>query len=358
MRGSNSNARSARGWQRSLTTPGSQCSPLGCHDPRKRKPTVKDTGAVPWSCGRPVGRGERGICPSAGEQCASPGTDSRLLAPPHRAPYVRLLGWTRSSPPTGPLERVDPDPCPLCLLRRGRLAVRAPRSPAAAGRRGRRRRRQGPAPPAVPLRAGHASLGQARGQGRPGSRSRSGPLSRPAPGRRDRSRRPLRRLRRGGAPGQPGGRLRRCSPPSVLSWLPDRSPLGRGGRPLLFARFFYIAEAHPFAWAFDDEDTATEPPRYHRRPRSRWWFPDTESYADPEVPVRRRSSTPGSTAWARSSRPWVGRPAHRVPPRASLGPVEDVPFMVEAEPGIWRLLEPDDSRLPAVLAQGDKGLAW
>jgi SAM-dependent methyltransferase len=74
----------------------------------------------------------------------------------------------------------------------------------------------------------------------------------------------------------------------VLSWLPDvprwAEVVAHFVRP---GGFFYIAEAHPFAWAFDDEDTATELRlRYHYWPSQEpLVFSDTESYADPEVPV-------------------------------------------------------------------------
>jgi SAM-dependent methyltransferase len=136
----------------------------------------------------------------------------------------------------------------------------------------------------------------------------------------------------------------------VLSWLPDvprwAEVVAHFVRP---GGFFYIAEAHPFAWAFDDEDTATELRlRYHYWPSQEpLVFSDTESYADPEVPVE----APVEYAWQHSmgeivtslasaglrieylhEHPWV--------------PWKMFPFMVEAEPGIWRLPEPDDSRLP------------
>ena len=93
----------------------------------------------------------------------------------------------------------------------------------------------------------------------------------------------------------------------ALNWLPD---LPRWAEVVAhFVRpggFFYIAEAHPFAWTFDDDDTATELRlRYHYWPSpDPLVFPNEGSYADPTPPWRSRSSTPGSTAWARSSPRW------------------------------------------------------
>src|SRR4029450_5408503 len=86
----------------------------------------------------------------------------------------------------------------------------------------------------------------------------------------------------------------------ALNWLPD---LPRWAEVVAhFVRpggFFYIAEAHPFAWTFDDDDTPTGLP--------------LDSLPEP----------PG-VPWKMS------------------------PFMVETEPssGVWRLPEPDDARLP------------
>jgi SAM-dependent methyltransferase len=55
----------------------------------------------------------------------------------------------------------------------------------------------------------------------------------------------------------------------ALSWRPDHprwaEVVAHFVRP---GGFFYIAEAHPFAWVFDDDDTATELRlRYHYWPR-------------------------------------------------------------------------------------------
>jgi hypothetical protein len=115
--------------------------------------------------------------------------------------------------------------------------------------------------------------------------------------------------------------------------------------------FFYIAEAHPFAWTFDDDDTATELRlRYHYWPSpDPLVFPNEGSYADPDAPVEE----PFEYAWQHSmgeiitslaaaglrieylhEHPWV--------------PWKMFPFMVETAPssGVWRLPEPDDARLP------------
>ena len=98
------------------------------------------------------------------------------------------------------------------------------------------------------------------------------------------------------------------------NWLPD---LPRwAGVVAHFTRpggFFYIAEAHPFAWVFDDDDDATE-----LRLRYRYWpspddplvFSGGESYADPDAPVRAQ-----------------------------------VEYAC-----VWRLPEPDDARLPLLYA--------
>ena len=138
----------------------------------------------------------------------------------------------------------------------------------------------------------------------------------------------------------------------ALNWLPD---LPRWAEVVAhFVRpggFFYIAEAHPFAWTFDDDDTATELRlRYHYWPSpDPLVFPNEGSYADPDAPVEE----PFEYAWQHSmgeiitslaaaglrieylhEHPWV--------------PWKMFPFMVETEPssGVWRLPEPDDARLP------------
>ena len=138
----------------------------------------------------------------------------------------------------------------------------------------------------------------------------------------------------------------------ALNWLPD---LPRWAEVVAhFVRpggFLYIAEAHPFAWVFDDDDGATELRlRYHYWPSPEpLKFPNEGSYADPDAPV----SEPFEYAWQHSmgeiitslaeaglrieylhEHPWV--------------PWKMFPFMVETEPGsgVWRLPEPDDARLP------------
>lgn len=96
----------------------------------------------------------------------------------------------------------------------------------------------------------------------------------------------------------------------ALNWLPDvprwAQVVGHFVRP---GGFFYIAEGHRFAWVFDD-DTATELRlRYHSS-----------------------LAAAGLRIEYLHEHPWV--------------PWKMFPFMVEAEPGIWKLPEPDDARLP------------
>jgi SAM-dependent methyltransferase len=142
----------------------------------------------------------------------------------------------------------------------------------------------------------------------------------------------------------------------ALNWLPDvprwAEVAAHFVRP---GGFLYIAEAHPFAWVFDDDDTATE-----LRLRHHYWpspeplaFPNHGSYADPDAPV----SEPVEYAWQHSmgeiitslaaaglrieylhEHPWV--------------PWKMFPFMVEAEAGsgVWRLPAPDDARLPLLFS--------
>jgi SAM-dependent methyltransferase len=142
----------------------------------------------------------------------------------------------------------------------------------------------------------------------------------------------------------------------AINWLPD---LPRWAEVVAhFVRpggFFYIAEAHPFAWAFDDSDEATELRLgYHYWPSpDPLVFTNDGSYADPDAPV----SEPFEYAWQHSmgeiisslaavglrieylhEHPWV--------------PWKMFPFMVETEPGsgVWRLPEPDDARLPLLFS--------
>lgn len=140
----------------------------------------------------------------------------------------------------------------------------------------------------------------------------------------------------------------------AINWLPD---LPRWAEVVAhFVRpggFFYIAEAHPFAWVFDDDDAATELRlHYHYWPSAEpLVFRNDGSYADPDVPV----TEPFEYAWQHSmgeiisslaaaglridylhEHPWV--------------PWKMFPFMVETEPGIWRLPEPFDKRLPVLFS--------
>jgi SAM-dependent methyltransferase len=140
----------------------------------------------------------------------------------------------------------------------------------------------------------------------------------------------------------------------ALNWLPDgprwAEVVGHFVRP---GGFFYILEAHPFAWVFDDEDTATEPRlAYHYWPSPEpLAFSDTESYADPDVPVKAKVEY----AWQHSMGEIISSLAaaglrieylHEHPWCAW----KMFPFMVEAGPGVWRLPEPDDGRLPLMFS--------
>jgi hypothetical protein len=116
-----------------------------------------------------VGRGERGICPQAGERCAHPGSDSRLLASPHRA--------TLSRTPDAP------GPVTLIVEEVGDVAGKDLLH--------------------LPCHFGLDTLAWAR-RGARVTRGRllgAGHRAGASPGRRDRPRRPLRGRRRGRAPG-------------------------------------------------------------------------------------------------------------------------------------------------------------
>jgi SAM-dependent methyltransferase len=140
----------------------------------------------------------------------------------------------------------------------------------------------------------------------------------------------------------------------VLNWLPD---LSRWAEVVAhFVRpggFFYIAEAHPFAWVFDDDNAATELHlRYHYWPSPEpLVFPDTGSYADPDAPVE----APFEYAWQHSMGEIVSSLAaaglrieylHEFPWIVW----QMFPFMVETEPLTWRLPEPYDARLPLMFS--------
>ena len=140
----------------------------------------------------------------------------------------------------------------------------------------------------------------------------------------------------------------------VLNWLPDvprwAEVVANFVRP---GGFFYIAEAHPFAWAFDDDAGVTELHLgYHYWPRPEpLEFSGGESYADSDAPVD------GKPEYA-----WQHSMGEIVTSLAAAGlrieflhehswvPWKMFPFMVEAEPGIWRLPEPYDQRLPLLFS--------
>ena len=288
--------------------------PLGCHDPRNHVSLPSKTGPrgtlAPWPSG---GAGRAGDLPFSRGALRSSG-----FGLPTSGPAPPGHAGRRKSRAPGPATCQAPTMDPRVAANRALWNEWTPihvRSAfydvegwksgggstcTPAGLRGRRRRRQGPAPPAVPLRAGHPRLGQAGGQGHRGRHLGAGHRAGPRPGRRDRPGRPLRGLRRGRPPGQPGGRLRRGVHLLRGPQLAARpSPLGRGGRPLRApGGFFYIAEAHPFAWTFDDDDTATELRlRYHYWPSpDPLVFPNEGSYADPDAPVEE----PFEYAWQHS----------------------------------------------------------
>jgi SAM-dependent methyltransferase len=136
----------------------------------------------------------------------------------------------------------------------------------------------------------------------------------------------------------------------VLGWLPDvprwAEVAAHFVRP---GGFFYVAEAHPFAQVFDDDQSATEP-RLHYD----YWhspepleFPTEGSYADPGAHVEQ----PVEYGWQHGMGEVVSALAgarlridflHEFP----FAVWQMFPFLVEAEPRTWRLPEPLDGRLP------------
>ena len=150
----------------------------------------------------------------------------------------------------------------------------------------------------MPLRAGHAVLGQARGQGDRGFSERAIEQARDLAAATGLDARfvvsDVVEL-----PASLEGDFDVVfTSLGVLSWLPDVPRWAEVVAHFVRPGGFHIAEAHPFAWAFDDEDTATELRlRYHYWPSQEpLVFPDTESYADPEVPVE----APVEYAWQHS----------------------------------------------------------
>lgn len=136
----------------------------------------------------------------------------------------------------------------------------------------------------------------------------------------------------------------------VLGWLPDvprwAEVVAHFVRP---GGFFYIAEAHPFAQVFDDDEAATELRlRYHYWPSSEpLEFPTAGSYADPDADVEQ----PFEYYWQHSMGEIVSALAgaglridfiHEHP----FAVWQMYPFLVETEPRTWRLPAPLDGRLP------------
>jgi SAM-dependent methyltransferase len=142
----------------------------------------------------------------------------------------------------------------------------------------------------------------------------------------------------------------------ALNWLPDvprwAEVVGHFVRP---GGFFYIAEAHPFAWVFDDDDTATELRlRYHYWPSPEpLEFSGGESYADPAAPVTGQVEY----AWQHSMGEIVTSLAgaglrieflHEFP----FTVFRAMPYLVESDDGsrTWRLPEPYDGKLPLMFS--------
>src|SRR4029453_232645 len=339
----------------------------------------------------------------------TPDSWPRPIGPPTLIPCIGPAPMTGSS--HGPARRrqprplggMDPDPRPLGVLRRRGVEVGATPGPAPpAGRGGRRGRRQGPAPPAVPLRAGHPGLGEAGGEGHRGRLLGAGRRAGPGPGRRHRPGRPLRGLGRGRPPGQPRGRLRRRLHLLRGAELAARPPpLDRGGPPLrppgrllLHRRGPPVrlglrrrrgrhraAPALPLLAAPGAaglrRHRALRPPRPPGggAGRARRAPPPALPLGAPPGPAgfrRPGALRPPRPAGGGAGRvrlaaqhgrdrhlPGHGRAAHRLPARARLGRLADVP--VHGRDRLERVAAPRARRrpaAPAVLAQGDEAVGW
>ena len=240
-----------------------------------------------------------------------------------------------------------------CGLPRGRRPA-----PAVRDRDGRRRRRQVPAPPAVPLRDRHALVGTARARGSPAPTSR-----RPRSSWR-------RRSRRTSASPTPGSSARTCTtcPPNldgtfdvvytsrgVLGWLPDIR-----GWAAVVAHFlapggtFFITEAHPVFYAFDDEGVAPGELRL-RVPVLR--APGAAGLPGPGLlrgPGRRRRRPGRARLGPRPRRdrhrPDRRRPAHRAARRAPVPRLGRADFLVEGPDGNWRLPPETRGELPLMFS--------
>ncbi len=138
----------------------------------------------------------------------------------------------------------------------------------------------------------------------------------------------------------------------VLCWLPRVRPwadvvarfVGPGGS-------FYVTEAHPILWAYEDDFTLKFPYWEREEPSS---FDIHGSYADPAAEVK----TEKDFEWNHSlgeivTAPGSGRPADRVPPRVAVrglgGPVPGETRREVVDAGRARR---DDA--PDVLAEGDE----
>jgi hypothetical protein len=274
-------------------------------------------GAVLLSRGRPVGQGERGICLQP-----ESGTLIRVRTPD---------SWPRL---TGPQSPDDHTP-----------------------RHGPARRRQGPAPPAVPLRAGHARLGPAGCPGHRGRHLRARHRGGQAPVGRDRPGRHLRGLRRGRAALEAGGRLRRgVHLPRGAQLAARRPPLGRGGCQLPAPGWLLLHRRGPpvrLGLRRRRHGHRAQPPLPPLAVPGAAGVPQRRLLRRPRRPRERAVRVRLAAQHGRDHHlAGRGRAAYPVPARASLGAVDDVPFMAETEPGsgVWRLPAPDDARLPLLFS--------